>query len=75
MHPNPTTDLLHFNFKNEIIPSEIAVFDIQGKRITSYRQFSSNSIQLSTKNYNKGLYLVRITNRNGNVIYKKLVTQ
>lgn len=75
MQPNPTTDLVHFNFKNDAVPSEIALFDIQGKLITSYRKFSSNSIQLSTKSYNKGLYLVRITNRYGNVIYKKLVTQ
>lgn len=74
MQPNPTSDVVNFNFENSSNPSEISIFDIHGKLIKTYTHFSSNSTQISTKNYSKGLYLVRIYFSNGNIVYKKLVT-
>jgi hypothetical protein len=74
MQPNPTTDMVNFSFKNTSTPSEIAILDLHGKLIKTYPQHSDNSVQISTKNYSKGLYLVRINFSNGNIVYKKLVT-
>jgi len=75
MQPNPTSDVVNFNFKNTINPYEISIFDIHGKLIETYNEFSKSTVQISTKNYSKGLYLIRIHLNNGNVVYKKLVTQ
>jgi len=74
MQPNPTSDIVYFSFKNNSTPSEIAIFDIHGKLIETYNQFSNNSAQINTENYSKGLYLVRIYLGNDNIVYKKLVT-
>lgn len=74
MQPNPTSDIVNFSFENTATPSEIAIYDIHGKLIKSYQQFSNNSAQISTKSFAKGLYLVRINFGNDNIIYKKLIT-
>jgi hypothetical protein len=75
MQPNPTADILNFNFKSHAMPSEINIYDMQGKLIDTHDHFFNNSAQISTKNYSKGLYLVRIYFNNGNIVYKKLVTR
>jgi len=74
MQPNPTSDVVNFNFKNTTNLSAISIFDINGKLIESYNEFSNSTVQISTKTYSKGLYLIRIDFNNGNVVYKKLVT-
>ena len=74
MQPNPASDIVFFNFETSTTPSEISIFDIHGKLIKTHNQFLNNSTQISTKNYSKGLYLVRIYFSNGNIVYKKLVT-
>jgi hypothetical protein len=73
MYPNPTKNIVNFEFTNTTLPSEIAVFDIHSKLIKTYNEFSNNSIILSTENLLKGMYLIRISNSKGNNIYKKLV--
>jgi hypothetical protein len=73
MYPNPTKNIVNFEFTNTALPSEIAVFDIHSKLIKTYNEFSNNSIILSTENLSKGMYLIRISNSKGNNIYKKLV--
>lgn len=73
MYPNPANNYVNLNFENISLPKEINILDINGKLIKTYNQFSSNSIQLSTKSFSKGLYLLQISNNQGNIIYKKLV--
>ena len=73
MYPNPTKNIVNFELTNTTLASEIAVFDIHGKLIKTYNEFSNNSIILSTENLSKGMYLIRISNNKGNNIYKKLV--
>jgi hypothetical protein len=73
MYPNPTKNIVNFEFTNTTLPSEIAVFDIHSKLIKTYNEFSNNSIILSTENLSKGMYIIRISNSKGNNIYKKLV--
>lgn len=74
MYPNPANNIVNFSFENTSLPQEISILDIHGKMIKTFNEFSGNSIQLSTKNLSKGLYLLRISNNHGEVIYKKLVT-
>lgn len=73
MYPNPTKDIVNFEFKNNTMPSEITIFDIHGKLIKKYNQFSNSLVGFSTKNYSKGIYLIRLSNEKGKNIYKKLV--
>jgi hypothetical protein len=75
MYPNPTKDILNFDFNNNTIPSKITIFDINGKMILELNQFSNNSVRLSTKNLSKGLYIVKITSSKNEHVYKKLVIQ
>ncbi|MEZ4796434.1 MAG: PQQ-dependent sugar dehydrogenase [Flavobacteriaceae bacterium] len=74
IYPNPSSDIVNLSFENTITPSEIAIFNIQGKLIETYNQFSNNSMQLTIKNQSKGLYLIRFTFNDGRTVYKKLVT-
>lgn len=74
IYPNPSSDIVNLSFENTITPSEIAIFNIQGKLIETYNQFSNNSIQISLKNQSKGLYLIRFSFSDGRTVYKKLVT-
>jgi len=73
MYPNPTSSIVNFDFKNTITPTEITIFDIRGKQIKAFNQFSSNTLKLSTDSFSKGLYLIRIKNDANEKIYKKLV--
>lgn len=73
MYPNPAEDVLNIDFNHSALPSEIIIFDIQGKIIQSHNQLSNNLVTLSTKNITKGIYMVSILNTNGIKIYKKLV--
>jgi hypothetical protein len=75
MYPNPTKDILNFDFNNNNIPSKINIFDINGKMILELNQFSNNSVRLSTKILSKGFYLVKVTSSKNEHIYKKLVIQ
>lgn len=72
MYPNPTVDLLNFDFRQEL-PLELNIFDLHGKIAFSKTNFNSDQIVISTKNLSSGLYVVQLIGSNGNSTYKKLV--
>ncbi|PTM06469.1 MAG: hypothetical protein DA407_11830, partial [Bacteroidetes bacterium] len=67
IYPNPANNYVNLNFENTSLPKKINILDIHGKLINTYNQFSSNTIQLSTKNLSKGLYLLQISDNNGEI--------
>jgi len=73
MYPNPANNIVNFNFKNTIQPTEITIFDLHGKKVKIHNQFSGSTVQISTKTLSKGIYLVRLLNSEEKMTYKKLV--
>lgn len=59
--PNPFTDVFKVRFGN-VIPDEIEVTDIMGKKMFVKNDFSSASeINIDLTNYSSGIYLVKIS--------------
>lgn len=73
MYPNPTENRLFFDFTNMALPTQISFYDVLGKLIKTETNFSDNLFSLSTQNFSKGLYLVAISDFNGNQAFKKLI--
>jgi len=59
--PNPTNNGF-FNVNAENI-KHIQIFDLNGKSVGSYFNFTGETITLS----NKGVYIIRVTNKNNSV--------
>lgn len=72
MHPNPTNDLLNFNFENTLA-SRIDFYDLHGKLVRVITDLTEFSFSLSTQQFSKGLYIVKVQDANGNLAHKKLV--
>lgn len=66
IYPNPTTGILNFNSKSEI--QNIALFDLSGRKISE-----SNSSQINISSLPKGIYLVKISTKDGKTTTKKVV--
>lgn len=69
--PNPTADILNIKMKN---PSQasISIFDIYGKRVLEKMEVDQNEIQLSTSNFSKGIYFLKIE-MEGKELVKKFI--
>lgn len=73
MFPNPTNSVVNFEFISNQNIDEIIIFDIRGKVISKYEDFSDNSTYINVESLSQGMYLVKILNRKGNSAYKKLI--
>jgi hypothetical protein len=68
LYPNPTKDYLFINSEIEI--KELTIFDINGRMITNL-SFENNRVYLG--NLQKGIYLAKITDLNGNTATEKII--
>lgn len=66
IYPNPTTGILNFNSKSDI--QNIALFDLSGRKISEF-----NSAQINISSLPKGIYLVKISTKDGKTTTKKVV--
>jgi glucose/arabinose dehydrogenase len=73
MYPNPTKDELKFDFKELSVPVTIDIYDIQGKLIHNVKDISNNLVNITVKNFAKGLYIVKVSDVNGNKANNKLI--
>lgn len=74
VYPNPVSDILYFKnlFSNNV--SKIEMFNINGKLIANHLDLSSiKNSGLNTKQYSKGLYLMRFFKKNGQIVNKKII--
>ena len=72
IYPNPTEDVLNFQFENSLMTS-IEIMDMQGKLIKWISVGDEQLITLSTSQFAKGLYIARVLDANGHSTIKKLV--
>jgi PKD repeat protein len=79
VYPNPFTDAINVDYETKTTDyTEIALYDINGKKITALQQgiqpAGDHHLQLCTKDYSilPGVYFLRIT-RGKNVVFKKII--
>lgn len=76
IYPNPANGLLNIDLNTGNGKMEIVrVYNISGRLIESFiiRPGSLDSFQLSTQNYEKGVYFIGVQLSDGNVIFEKFV--
>jgi photosystem II stability/assembly factor-like uncharacterized protein len=70
--PNPTTGLVELTGKNI---SNVVVTDILGKQVSNANYTSLNSVNVDMTSLNAGMYMVKVTNNEGNTSTIKVVRQ
>ena len=63
-YPNPAKDIL--TLINLTEQESVAVYDVLGRKQTIQQQRNSNRLKLKVSNLKRGLYLIKVTNNNGN---------
>ena len=71
-YPNPAQDELHLQYSPDVTPSQIELFDIQGRLLRSQR----NSLErLNLQGLPAGTYTMRVTLEGGKVFSDKVVKE
>lgn len=70
VYPNPSTDVISFNSKNNITITEAKLYDAAGK-LALDKKVSNNSI--SIKQLNSGVYMVVLKDKSGNSYTQKVI--
>lgn len=69
VYPNPANNVLNINSASGI--EKIEIFDITGKRVLENTSLTNN--QLNVSSLNRGVYMLRLEDANGNKTVKKLI--
>jgi photosystem II stability/assembly factor-like uncharacterized protein len=70
--PNPTTGLVALTGKNI---ANVIITDVLGKQVSNTNYTSLNNVNLDLTAANSGMYMVKVTNNEGNVSTLKVVKQ
>lgn len=75
--PNPFENevTLSFSQMKGISRLEIQVFGMDGVKVYEKNNVKSNSISITTRDWSRGLYIVKITNSDGQSYFEKIVKQ
>ncbi|WP_431135411.1 PQQ-dependent sugar dehydrogenase [Psychroserpens mesophilus] len=74
MFPNPSDTVLNFDTTGSSVQiNSITFYNILGKTIKTVSGFTNQNISISTKDMSNGMYLVEISDINGNKDTRKLV--
>jgi blue copper oxidase len=69
LYPNPTSNLVNIDAKEM---TSISVFNTLGEIVYAQNKISTNSLQINTSQWSKGIYTVQV-NSNNQSITKKLI--
>jgi Secretion system C-terminal sorting domain len=78
MYPMPVNDVCNFKLKQDVSlkAKSISIYDIKGSLVQKNEVLNYQDFSIPTSNLNKGLYLLRIYDENGVVIYNnKLIKE
>lgn len=74
VYPNPSNGIIKITTSNNNILREVRVFDILGKRITSFNnQHIDSTFTLDLSALNKGIYILRLESQDGSQSTKRIV--
>ncbi|MFZ4058596.1 MAG: T9SS type A sorting domain-containing protein [Ferruginibacter sp.] len=71
--PNPFENFFSVSLNARAIPAVIEIYDLQGKLL--HRQLSQQTSFLITKQFAKGIYMLKVTTNDNQVILSKLIHQ
>lgn len=74
VYPNPATDEVHIYLSASDI-TEIRIADMLGREIVPVVSGKEKSIRVDTGNLSKGVYLLRISTGDGNMLSRKLMIE
>lgn len=63
VYPNPVSDVLHFDIKNESIIEKAVLFDISGRTVREYNNISNNAVSVS--DLQSGTYILKLVSNKG----------
>lgn len=63
VYPNPVSDVLHFDVKNESTIEKAVLFDISGRAVREYNEISNNN--LSVSDLQSGTYILKLVSNKG----------
>jgi hypothetical protein len=69
IYPNPTSNLVNIDAKDM---TSISIYNVLGEMIYTQNKTSTNSMQINTSQWSKGIYTVQV-NSNNQSITKKLI--
>ena len=71
-YPNPIQDELHLQFSPDVTPTQIELYDMQGRLVKTQRNGLEN---LNLEELSAGAYTMRVTLENGKVFSEKVVKE
>ncbi len=72
IYPNPTKDALSITFKNNSLPLELELLEMHGQLLLRTNEVQQKQ-SLSLSSFANGVYMLRCSYANGQVLYKKVV--
>lgn len=63
VYPNPASDVLHFDVKNESTIEKAVLFDISGRTVREYNNITNNT--LSVSDLQNGTYILKLVSNKG----------
>ncbi|MDD3875824.1 MAG: T9SS type A sorting domain-containing protein [Bacteroidales bacterium] len=74
IYPNPANDILNIDFNNDIIFSELSVFDLFGRKIINNEIDSNNkNLKIDVSGLNSGVYFIEFYSGTDLVIKEKII--
>lgn len=73
VYPNPTNNQVNIAIHNQVKVTSIIVYDMLGKEIINTKNINTNVVTLTSSNWNKGIYLIKISDEKGYNIIKKII--
>ena len=74
VYPNPSNGVFTISATGTKI-KEVRVMDVFGRIIIEINALSTNTFNLDISQYSQGIYYIRITNENGEIMVKKLIKE
>ena len=69
IYPNPASNFINITSRNTIL--KVQIFDITGKKVSDFKNFKSNTLDVSS--LTSGIYLMKIADNNNNNSTKKII--
>ncbi|RLD54456.1 MAG: hypothetical protein DRJ01_18010, partial [Bacteroidetes bacterium] len=71
IYPNPVSDMLHINNLTNV--KNITISNVIGQKVKTVNNINSEILNINTSDLERGVYIISITDNNGNVRSSKLL--